>query len=85
MKITNHWYNNHNNFEMDRFFLLLTNIFSKYNKVLLLSYSEGNCDIEIFSVYGPKSKIIESKSKIKIFWTCEANTHIYAQNIKIIV
>ena len=74
MKITNHWYNNHNNFEMDRFFLLLTNIFSKYNKVLLLSYSECNCDIEVFSVFGPKSKIVESKAKIKIFWTGEPNT-----------
>ena len=82
MKITNEWYPNYTYFENDKFFRLLTNICSKYNKFLLLKYSQGDCDIEFFSVYGPKSKIIESKSKIKIFWTCEANTHIFRSEYK---
>lgn len=80
MKITNLWYPNYTYFETDKFFQLLTNICNKYNKLLLLSYTQGDCDIEVFSVYGPKSKIIESKSKIKIFSTCEA--HIFRPEYK---
>lgn len=82
IKITNEWYPNYTYFETDKFFQLLTNICNKHNKFLLLAFPEGDYDIEIFSVYGPKSKIIESKSKIKIFWTCEANTHIYRSEYK---
>lgn len=82
MKITNAWYPNYTYFEKDNFFQLLTNICNKYNKLLLLSYTQGDCDIEVFSVYGPKSKIIESKSKIKIFRTCESNTHIFRSEYK---
>ena len=72
IKITNLWYPNYSYFEFNQFFKLLKNICNKYNKFLLLSYSEGDCDIEVFSVFGSKNKIIESKSKIKIFYTHEA-------------
>lgn len=72
IKITNYWYTNYAYFERNEFFHILKNICNKYNKFLL--YSDISGDIEIFSVFGSKNKIIESKSKIKIFYTGEANT-----------
>lgn len=76
IKITNYWYPNYTYFERNEFFKILKSICNKYNKFLL--YSDMRGDIEIFSVFGSKNQIIESKSKIKIFYTGEANSR-YAE------
>ena len=54
------------------FHKLLKSIFNKYKKDLIID--RNHADIELYSVFGERSKISNSNAKFKIFYTGEAHT-----------